>query len=80
VESRKLLAQNQNGQKVEVVHADAFEYLPPKPIDEMICEMIRVAMLREKQVKVVESLKQKTLPRAVTEFAYHAFYETFSLG
>ena len=58
-EARRLLAQNRNGQKVEVVHADAFEYLPPEPVDVVICEMIHVAMLREKQIEVIESFKQR---------------------
>ena len=52
-ESRRLLAKNENGHKVEVIHADAFEYLPPEPVDVMICEMIHVAMLREKQVQMM---------------------------
>ncbi|HEY8025139.1 MAG TPA: methyltransferase domain-containing protein [Burkholderiaceae bacterium] len=62
-ESKKLLAMNPNGDKVEVVHADAFAYLPPEPVDVMICEMIHVAMLREKQVAMVESFKQRYLAR-----------------
>ena len=62
-ESRKLLALNQNGKKVEVVHADAFDYLPPEPVDVMICEMIHVAMLREKQVEMIESFKRRYLQR-----------------
>lgn len=58
-EARRFLAMNPNGEKVEVVHADAFEYLPPEPVDVMICEMIHVAMLREKQVEMVESFKRR---------------------
>ena len=58
-ESRRLLALNANGHKVEVVHADAFQYLPPEPVDVVICEMIHVAMLREKQVEVIEAFKQR---------------------
>jgi protein arginine N-methyltransferase 1 len=58
-ESRRFLALNSNAHKVEVVHADAFGYLPPEPVDVMICEMIHVAMLREKQVEMVESFKQR---------------------
>jgi len=58
-ESRRLLALNANGHKVEVVHADAFEYLPPEPVDVVICEMIHVAMLREKQVEVIEAFKAR---------------------
>ncbi len=61
--ARKMLSMNPNGHKVEVVHADAFEYLPPEPVDVVICEMIHVAMLREKQVDVMESFKRRYLAR-----------------
>jgi protein arginine N-methyltransferase 1 len=54
---------NPNGEKVEVIHADAFDYLPPEPVDIVICEMIHVAMLREKQVEVIESFKRRYLAR-----------------
>lgn len=58
-ESRKFLAQNPNGDRVEVIHADGFDYLPPEPVDVVICEMIHVAMLREKQVQMIESFKRR---------------------
>lgn len=58
-ESRRLLALNRDGRKVEVVHADAFEYLPPEPVDVVICEMVHTAMLREKQVEMIESFKSR---------------------
>jgi type I protein arginine methyltransferase len=58
-EARRLLSQNREGHKVEVVHADAFEYLPPEPVDVVICEMIHVGMLREKQVQMIESFKRR---------------------
>jgi type I protein arginine methyltransferase len=58
-ESRRLLAHNAHGHKVEVVHADAFEYLPPEPVDVVICEMIHVGMLREKQVEVINAFKAR---------------------
>lgn len=58
-EARRLLAMNQHGDRVEVIHADAFEYLPPEPVDFVICEMIHVAMLREKQVEVIENFKKR---------------------
>lgn len=58
-EARRLLALNHRGERVEVIHADAFEYLPPEPVDFVICEMIHVAMLREKQVEVIELFKQR---------------------
>ena len=60
-ESRRFLALNPDGHKVEVIHANAFEYLPPEPVDVVICEMIHVAMLREKQVEMIESFKQRYL-------------------
>lgn len=59
VEARRLLSMNQHGDRVEVIHADAFEYLPPEPVDFVICEMIHVAMLREKQVEVIENFKRR---------------------
>jgi predicted RNA methylase len=62
-EARRFLAHNRNGHKVEVIHADAFEYLPPEPVDVVICEMIHVGMLREKQVEVIESFKRRYLAR-----------------
>lgn len=62
-EARKMMSMNPNGHKVEVVHADAFEYLPPEPVDIVICEMIHVGMLREKQVEVIESFKRRYLAR-----------------
>jgi predicted RNA methylase len=60
-EARKMLSLNPNGHKVEIIHADAFEYLPPERVDVVICEMIHVGMLREKQVEVIESFKQRYL-------------------
>ncbi|HEX2828476.1 MAG TPA: methyltransferase domain-containing protein [Burkholderiales bacterium] len=73
-EARRFLAANPNGHKVEVVHADAFEYLPPEPVDVVICEMIHVGMLREKQVEVIEAFKRRykarfggPLPRFIPE-------------
>ncbi len=62
-EARRLLSRNPDGDKVEVVHADAFEYLPPEPVDVVICEMIHVAMLREKQVEVIEAFKRRYTAR-----------------
>lgn len=58
-EARRLLSRNREGHKVEVVHADAFDYLPPEPVDVVICEMIHVGMLREKQVEMIESFKHR---------------------
>ena len=62
-EANRLLAQNLNGHKVEVIHADAFEYLPPEPVDIVICEMIHVAMLREKLLEVIDNFKHRYLEK-----------------
>jgi len=61
--AREILAKNLNGNKVEVVDGDAFEYLPPEPVDVVICEMIHVAMLREKQLSVITSFKERYLEK-----------------
>ena len=58
-ESRRLLALNRNGNRVEVIHADALEYLPPEPVDVVICEMLHVGLLREKQLSVIDSFKTR---------------------
>lgn len=60
-ESHRFLEFNPHGHKVEVIHADAFDYLPPEPVDVVICEMIHVAMLREKQIEMIEAFKQRYL-------------------
>lgn len=58
-EARKTLARNHFTGEVEVIEADAFDYLPPEPVEVVICEMIHVAMLREKQIPVIASFKQR---------------------
>jgi len=59
--ARATLALNADGDKVEVVEADAFTYLPPEPVDVVVCEMIHVAMLREQQIPVLSSFKERYL-------------------
>lgn len=61
--ARSLLALNPGGERVEVIEADAFDYLPPEPVDVVICEMLHVGMLREKQVPVLASFKQRYLEK-----------------
>lgn len=62
-EARRLLKLNRGGEKVELVHADAFKYLPPEPVDIVICEMLHPGMLCEKQVNVIKSFKERYLQR-----------------
>ena len=56
-ESRRILKMNPNGDRVEVIHANAFEYVPPEPVDVVICEMLHVGLLREKQMEVIDAFK-----------------------
>lgn len=62
-EARALLCLNEHGERVEVVHADAMEFLPPEPADVVICEMAHAAMLREKQIEIVDSFRRRHLER-----------------
>jgi predicted RNA methylase len=65
-EARRILALNQNSEKIEIVEADALDYLPPEPVDFVICEMLHVGMLREKQVEVIKSFKERYLKKHST--------------
>jgi predicted RNA methylase len=72
--ARRMLALNGVDGIVEVVQADALEYLPPEPVDVVICEMLHVTTLVEKQMSVIASFKQRylqafgpPLPRFVPE-------------
>lgn len=59
--ARAALADNPGGERVEVVEADAFEYLPPEPVDVVLCEMLHTGLLREKQLQVIGSFKERYL-------------------
>lgn len=61
--ARRLLSMNPGAERVEVTQADAFDYLPPEPVDVVICEMLHVGMLREKQVPVLTSFKRRYLEK-----------------
>jgi predicted RNA methylase len=61
--ARNLLAKNINGDKVEVIQADAMHYLPPEPVDVVICEMLHTGLLREKQMPVIDSFKKRYLEK-----------------
>jgi protein arginine N-methyltransferase 1 len=61
--ARRLLEENGVAGIVEVVEADAREFLPPEPVDVVICEMLHTGLLREKQLEVVASFKERYLAR-----------------
>jgi len=57
--ARECLSLNSTMGRVEVIHADAMDYLPPEPVDVVICEMLHVALLREKQIQIIRSFKER---------------------
>lgn len=57
--AKSLLQQNRNGERVEVVHADASTWLPPEPVDVVICEMLHTGLLREQQVNIIHNFKKR---------------------
>lgn len=59
--ARQTLAKNPNTECIEVIEADAAEYLPPEPVDMVICEMLHTALVREKQVEIINSFKDRYL-------------------
>jgi predicted RNA methylase len=44
--------------QIAVVGADAATYVPNRPVDVVICEMLHVGLLREKQAQVIDSFKR----------------------
>ncbi|MCL2216193.1 MAG: methyltransferase domain-containing protein [Defluviitaleaceae bacterium] len=57
-EARRLHKLNPNCEKIEVIHGDATEYVPPEPVDVVVCEMLHSALLREKQLEVIDAFKK----------------------
>ncbi|WP_203896771.1 methyltransferase domain-containing protein [Virgisporangium aliadipatigenens] len=51
------------GDRVTLVHADAREFLPDGPVDVVLCEMLHVGLLRERQIEVVAAFKHRYLAR-----------------
>jgi protein arginine N-methyltransferase 1 len=61
--ARAALDANEDGERVTVVNRDANEFLPPEPVDVVICEMLHTGLLREKQLQVIGSFKRRYLDR-----------------
>ncbi len=59
--AKQFLDRNTGGERVQVVQADALSYLPPEPVDVVICEMLHVALIREKQLEVLRSFAKRYL-------------------
>jgi predicted RNA methylase len=67
------------GDRVRLVHADAREYVPDRPVDVVLCEMMHVGQLREKQIEVIGGFKERyrakfggPLPRFLPEACIQA--------
>ena len=56
--TEELLAANGLSAQATVVTADACDFIPQRPVDVVICEMLHVAMLREKQLQVIDAFKR----------------------
>lgn len=56
--SRMAIRENGLSNQIEVLHEDASAYIPHKPVDAVICEMLHVGLLREKQTEVITKFKQ----------------------
>lgn len=77
-EARRILALNVGGERVKVIEADAFDYLPAEPVDVVICEMLHVGMLREQQLPVIASFKRRYLAKfgaPLPRFIPEAFFQ-----
>jgi predicted RNA methylase len=61
--ARAALDDNEHGDRVEVVNVDANAFLPPEPVDVVLCEMLHTGLLREKQLQVIGSFKRRYLER-----------------
>ncbi len=60
---RRLLDRNGVGDKVDVVECDAMDFVPSGPVDVVLCEMLHVGLLRERQVAVINRFKQRYLAK-----------------
>jgi predicted RNA methylase len=76
--ARSALA-NAVGDRIRLVHADAREYVPDRPVDVVLCEMMHVGQLRERQIEVIGGFKDRhrerfggPLPRFLPEACIQA--------
>ncbi|TWU10374.1 protein-L-isoaspartate O-methyltransferase [Novipirellula galeiformis] len=72
--ARRFVRDNGLEDQITVIHADATQYVPDKPVDVVVCEMLHVGLLREKQAQVIAAFKQRyqrahgpALPRFLPE-------------
>lgn len=56
--SRRFISMSPFADQVHIEQGDACYWLPPKPVDLVICEMLHSALLQEKQLKVLSSFRE----------------------
>ncbi len=56
--SEQFLQLNGLSHAVHVVQEDASEFVPKEPVDVVVCEMLHVGLLREKQANVIDAFKR----------------------
>jgi len=57
--ARQFLHDNSMDDAVEVILNDAAEFVPDSPVDVVICEMLHVGLLRERQAQVIAAFKRR---------------------
>jgi len=77
--AEKLLAANGLAGNTSVYLGDASHYIPTEPVDVVICEMLHVAMLREKQLQVIDAFKRNYRRRFGPSAAYPRFIPEASI-
>lgn len=72
--AQRMLRANNVADQVHIVQADAAEFTPPTPVDVVVCEMLHVGLLREKQIEVISAFQRNyqqahgaVLPRFIPE-------------
>ncbi|MEX0793313.1 MAG: methyltransferase domain-containing protein [Pirellulaceae bacterium] len=56
--ARRFLELNDVSKRVTIIRSDAATFVPPEPVDVVVCEMLHSALVREKQVQVIDAFKQ----------------------
>lgn len=56
--ARRMIRANNVSEQIHIVHADAAEFAPPVPVDAVVCEMLHVGLLREKQIQVISAFHE----------------------
>lgn len=56
--ARHLLELNGLADRVKVIQSDARDFVPSRPADAVICEMLHVGLVRERQTEVIQAFKE----------------------